>query len=470
MIAQRLRGLLNLHVAFTTGVALLLFSAYASVLPILTLGEFGVSVNLAPYLLCVAIGMVVSARFLQPLASRFHRLNWVDAAQLTSRQVLTMGLLVFVFMFAVKDRGMSRIFMSTYFVACWVLLLFVNHALPRFLSRVLFDRAHKMPTLFVGSPRTLAKLNAWMASKAILGMQPVGFLTEEGAPPGESNPPFLGALEDLARLIDQKGVVQVVALEMPRSEAVGRFILETCQAKGCRLLIYSNLADILRHPLVAVNEEGHQFYSLQDEPLEDPLNRVLKRLLDVAVALPVVLVLLPPLALWVWLMQRLQSPGPVFYVQRRTGHGREPFRMFKFRSMHVAPPEHAAEARQARPGDERVYSFGAFLRRTSLDEFPQFINVVRGEMSIVGPRPHLPAHDQEFGRLMNGYRTRFFVKPGITGLAQCRGFRGEITDPSLLQRRVELDVVYVSEWSVWLDLQIILRTAREVIFPPKTAY
>jgi len=468
MIAQRLRGLLNLHVAFTTGMALLLLSAYASVLPLLTLGGLEISVNLTPYLLCVAIGMLVSARFLQPLASRFHRLSWVDAAQLTSRQVLTMGLLVFAFMFAFKDRGMSRIFMSTYFIACWVVLLFVNHALPRFLSRVLFDRAHKMPTLFIGSVKSLARLQNWMASKAILGMQPVGFLTEDGAPPGESFPPFLGALEELGDLIDRRGVVQVVALEMPRSETVGRFILETCQAKGCRLLIYSNLADILRHPLVAVNEEGHQFYSLQDEPLEDPLNRVLKRLLDIAIALPVVVVLLPPLTLWVWLMQRLQSPGPVFYVQKRTGHGREPFRILKFRSMHVAGPEQ--EARQARQGDNRIYPFGAFLRRSSLDEFPQFINALRGDMSIVGPRPHLPAHDQEFGRLMEGYRTRFFVKPGITGLAQSRGFRGEITDPALLQKRIELDVTYVSGWSIWLDLQIILRTAREIIFPPKTAY
>jgi exopolysaccharide biosynthesis polyprenyl glycosylphosphotransferase len=450
--------------------ALLLLSAYASVIPFLSFGGLSLGINLTPYLLCIGIGMIVSARFLQPLVSRFHRLSWVDAAQLTSRQVLAMSLLVFAFMFAFKDRGMSRIFMSTYFIACWVLLLFVNYALPRFFARLLFDRAHKMPTLFIGSTKGLAKLQNWMASKRILGMQPVGFLTEEGPPPGGSNPPFLGALADLAHLIDHKGVVQVVALEIPRSEEVGRFILETCQAKGCRLLIYSNLADIMRHPLVAVSEEGHQFYSLQDEPLEDPLNRLLKRLLDLAIALPVVLFLLPPLTLWVWLMQRLQSPGPVFFMQQRTGHGRQPFRMLKFRSMHVTSQEPATEARQARQGDDRVYSFGGFLRRTSLDEFPQFINALKGEMSIVGPRPHLPAHDQEFGRLMKGYRTRFFVKPGITGLAQSRGFRGEITDQSLLEKRIELDVAYVAGWSIWLDLQIIGRTAREVIFPPKTAY
>jgi lipopolysaccharide/colanic/teichoic acid biosynthesis glycosyltransferase len=148
--------------------------------------------------------------------------------------------------------------------------------------------------------------------------------------------------------------------------------------------------------------------------------------------------------------------------------GRE-FRMLKFRSMYAVEADEKSEARQARQGDARIFPFGAFLRKTSLDEFPQFWNVLIGEMSIVGPRPHLPAHDVEFALLAKTYRTRQLVKPGITGLAQVSGYRGEISDPELLKQRVNLDIYYITHWSLWLDVQTTLKTLRHVVFPPKTA-
>jgi lipopolysaccharide/colanic/teichoic acid biosynthesis glycosyltransferase len=219
-----------------------------------------------------------------------------------------------------------------------------------------------------------------------------------------------------------------------------------------------------------VTEEGHQFHTLQEEPLEDPMNRMVKRSLDIAISLPVVIFLLPPLVAWVWFMQRLQAPGRLFFRQERTGHGQHYFQIIKFRSMYEASQSPTTEARQARRGDDRIYPFGRFLRASSLDEFPQFINVLKGEMSVVGPRPHLVAHDREFSRSMNGYRTRFFAKPGITGLAQCNGLRGEITDSKLLEDRIKLDIDYITRWSIWLDLQITVKTAWQLVRPPKSAY
>ncbi len=143
--------------------------------------------------------------------------------------------------------------------------------------------------------------------------------------------------------------------------------------------------------------------------------------------------------------------------------------MLKYRSMYAANPDDHLEAQQARSGDPRIYPFGAILRKTSLDEFPQFWNVLKGEMSVVGPRPHLPQHDYEFSLVAKTYRTRHLVKPGITGLAQVSGYRGEITDPSLLQRRVQLDIQYITSWSVWLDIEITFKTLVHVLFPPKSA-
>lgn len=428
------------------------------------------TVNLMPFLFCVGAGMLVGTRYLQPMASRFHRLSWVDSAWLTTRQTVVVALFIFAFMFAFKDREMSRLFVGTYLALLWVVLLFVNLGLPRFLCRLFFERNHRIPTLFIGSAKSLDRLKHWLASKEMLGLQPVGFLSEKEIPQTESAPSFLGGLNSLPRILSERQVVQVIVLELPSTALESQFIIETCQGKGCRLLIYSNLSEQLNHPLITVTEDGHQFHTLQEEPLEDPLNRILKRVFDLAVSLPVVIFLLPPLIAWVWLMQRLQAPGRLFFKQERTGHGQHYFQILKFRSMFAESQTADNEARQARKGDARIFPFGRFMRAYSLDEFPQFINVLKGEMSIVGPRPHLVAHDREFSRSMKGYRTRFFVKPGITGLAQCNGLRGEITDPELLESRIRLDVNYVTQWSIWLDVQITLKTARQMLFPPKSAY
>ena len=216
-----------------------------------------------------------------------------------------------------------------------------------------------------------------------------------------------------------------------------------------------------------MEEDGAHFLALQNEPLEDPVNRALKRGLDIAVSLPVVVLILPVLTAIIWLVQRWQAPGPVFFNRPRGGRNRTTFGMFKYRSMYVS--DHDIN-QQAQAGDDRVYPLGRLLRKASLDEFPQFLNVLRGEMSVVGPRPHLPKHDEQFSQIARAYRTRSLVKPGITGLAQVKGFRGEITEPAKLHRRVYWDLYYVAHWSIVMDLRIIFLTAWQVVRPPKTAY
>jgi putative colanic acid biosynthesis UDP-glucose lipid carrier transferase len=169
----------------------------------------------------------------------------------------------------------------------------------------------------------------------------------------------------------------------------------------------------------------------------------------------------------IWIVQRFQSSGPLFYKQQRAGIQNITFSIYKFRSMHT---DHGQVTRQATMDDERVYAFGRFMRRYSIDELPQFLNVWRGEMSVVGPRPHLAEHNDMFAKVMKNYHIRTYVKPGITGLAQVRGFRGEITRPSDIDHRLASDLYYIENWTVMLDLTIVLRTIWHVIFPPKQAY
>jgi lipopolysaccharide/colanic/teichoic acid biosynthesis glycosyltransferase len=198
------------------------------------------------------------------------------------------------------------------------------------------------------------------------------------------------------------------------------------------------------------------------------LNRILKRILDICIALPVVIFILPILALWVKTMQCIQAPGPLLYRQERTGAERRTFVIYKFRTMYCQNREH--EHKQASKQDTRIYRFGNFLRRTSLDEFPQFINVLQGNMSVVGPRPHLISHDDSFARQLKVYRDRHFAKPGITGLAQNRGYRGEIRSIEEINNRIQLDLQYIHQWSIWLDLGIIIKTAWQILRPPPSAY
>jgi lipopolysaccharide/colanic/teichoic acid biosynthesis glycosyltransferase len=210
-----------------------------------------------------------------------------------------------------------------------------------------------------------------------------------------------------------------------------------------------------------------RFIGLREEPLESPLNRLIKRLADVAIALPVVILVLPFTTVLVWMLHRIQSSGPIFFEQQRSGMMGRPFTMLKYRSMH---PDHLCEAQQATKNDPRVFTAGKWLRKVSLDELPQFINVLRGDMSVVGPRPHLPEHDQLFAGAMKRYPIRKLIRPGITGWAQVSGFRGEIHSPTDIQQRVEADIYYLERWSFSLDCLILLKTIRQCVAPPRTAY
>jgi exopolysaccharide biosynthesis polyprenyl glycosylphosphotransferase len=473
MITTRARGLANLHIGVTTLCVASFFWLYAEVImryvPVIRLTR---QVNLLPYFLCVVAGMVLSRRELAQLAARFHVLHFIEATQLAARQVALMALLIFSMMFATQDRSISRLFLGTFLVWSWLGLAFLNARLPRVLARIVFQRGYRLPTLFIGRVSAFARLDDWISHKEPLGIDPVGLLSDDEAAEGSASPfvPLLGRVADLPRVLAERPVGQVVLLGLPETDEEVRTVINICQDHGCRLLIHNNLAERYTHPLVPIVEEGRHFYTLQEEPLEDPLNRLIKRAYDVVIALPIVVFVLPPLCAWVWLMQRAQAPGPLFHARERRGQRGEVFRMLKFRSMRVAPADASEESRQARAEDERIFPFGRLLRRHSLDEFPQFWNVLVGDMSVVGPRPYMPLLDEEFRQQTRGYRTRHLVKPGITGLAQSLGYRGEILEKEMLTRRVYWDVYYITHWSVWLDVQITARTLWQIFRPPQTAY
>lgn len=189
-------------------------------------------------------------------------------------------------------------------------------------------------------------------------------------------------------------------------------------------------------------------------------------MVDVTISFAVILFILPPLACVVWLLQRLQSPGPIFFVQTRAGIQNKSFNIIKFRTMDLPKPTDPGEENH---DPSRIFPAARFLRRYSLDEIPQFINVFKGEMSVIGPRPHLLAHNQQFAQVMKNYHVRSLVKPGITGLAQVRGFRGEAKETKDIEARLASDIAYIENWSYVLDATIFVRTAFHMFIPPEGA-
>ncbi|TPG62842.1 exopolysaccharide biosynthesis polyprenyl glycosylphosphotransferase [Hymenobacter nivis] len=185
-----------------------------------------------------------------------------------------------------------------------------------------------------------------------------------------------------------------------------------------------------------------------------------KRAFDIVFALLVVVLLFSWLIPLVALVIRLESKGPVFFKQLRTGKDNKPFYCFKFRSMHVnAEANHL----QASRGDARITRVGAIIRKTNIDELPQFLNVLRGEMSIVGPRPHMLKHTEEYSQVVNDFMQRHTVTPGITGLAQVRGFRGETKEVIAMAKRVKVDIWYIKNWSLLLDVKIVIMTVLQAV-------
>jgi putative colanic acid biosynthesis UDP-glucose lipid carrier transferase len=208
-------------------------------------------------------------------------------------------------------------------------------------------------------------------------------------------------------------------------------------------------------------------YRLQALPAPTPVaTHPLKRFLDVLIA-GFALLLFLPLLLVVMAVIRLESPGSPIFRQRRTGYRGKVFTIYKFRTMTVT--EDCEKVRQATKGDERVTEVGALLRKLSIDELPQLWNVLKGDMSIVGPRPHALAHDEYYGALIPTYAARFRAKPGLTGYAQVNGFRGEVRDTRCMSDRVAADNSYIEEWSPALDLAILIKTV-PLIFSDPRAY
>ena len=292
-------------------------------------------------------------------------------------------------------------------------------------------------------------------------LQMEGFFDDRDATrlPDEFAAPMLGRMEDIAGHVQEQGI-NVIFISQPMSNQPRvRQLLDELQDTTASIYF---LPDVQIFDLMQARFDqigGVPVVAICESPFAG-VNSVVKRASDIVIAV-LVQILLSPLMLVIALAIKLTSPGPVIFKQRRYGLNGDEIIVYKFRSMTVA--EDGARVTQARKNDQRVTRLGAFLRRSSLDELPQFINVLQGRMSIVGPRTHAVAHNEQYRGLIKGYMLRHKVKPGITGWAQVNGLRGETDTLDKMAARIEFDLDYLRNWSLPLDLWIIVRTVKVVL-------
>ena len=353
--------------------------------------------------------------------------------------------------------------------------LFILLMLLRFVQRTAIKRfrqrgRNQRTMTFVGSDKELLLIYDRLAKDPAMGYRALGYYADEpikGAPQELS---LLGSMDELMSRLDQPEQLQIgdelyVCLSRRDRETIRR-LSRFCDMNVKRFFFVPVSVDTLKIGLRRELLGDMEVFSTHESPLMNPVNKIIKRTFDIVLS-GLFLLLTGLLFPFIALIIKWQSPGPIFFRQQRTGLDGKNFWCYKFRSMHVNKD---ADKVQATENDPRKFAFGNLMRKTNIDELPQFLNVLKGDMSLVGPRPHMLAHTEMYRELIDKYMVRHFVKPGITGWAQVTGYRGETKELWQMEGRVERDIWYMENWSFWLDIRIIWMTAKSIIIHDKNAY
>ena len=324
--------------------------------------------------------------------------------------------------------------------------------------------------IVIGNDKISASLYTYLESNVTLGYKVDGYFnpTNINFKVGiTDNMKCLGEASQILNYLKTNSIDEIFWKVGQEDDQLLKELIDYCENNLIRfkLIPYFGVPISGRQPNID-SYRGIPVVTLRKEPLQLPLNKLLKRIFDILFSSIVLVILTPLLFPWIALAIVLNSKGPIFFKQLRSGENNMKFWCYKFRTMTV---NELSDKLQATKNDARITSVGKFLRRTNLDELPQFYNVLKGDMSVVGPRPHMLKHTEDYSKLVSKFLVRHFAKPGITGWAQVTGHRGETNEVSDMQKRVEADIWYVENWSFVLDIRVIFMTVRNMIVGDENA-
>ena len=363
--------------------------------------------------------------------------------------------------------------LTSWFMLIYIVLLLVCFTLFRTgLRKIVLiyrkRRANMRFVVLVGSSSNNLEIWEEISSYEGTGFYVAGYFDETPSPDFPSECPYLGKVTEVTRYLGENKNVHYLFCCLPsRMSDIILPLIDYCENHLVNFYSVPNVRNYLQKNMTFNLIGSVPYLSLRPDPLAYPENRIMKRTFDVIFSAIFICTLFPIILVIVFAITELTMPGPLFFCQKRNGLNGKEFLMLKFRSMKVNPD---ADRLQATKDDPRLTRWGKIMRKTNIDELPQFINVLIGDMSVVGPRPHMLLHTDEYSKLINKYMVRHFVKPGVTGWSQVTGWRGETSRLEDMEGRVRGDIWYLEHWSFGLDLYIIYRTVANIFRGEKKAY
>lgn len=385
----------------------------------------------------------------------------------TKKFIFHIALIAFFVLF-LKYSQISRLRLL-YFYAFFFGLLMLSRFLSMELLKYIRAKGYNFKNvIIVGANDAGERIRKTLSKDLTYGYRFLGFFDEKVDPFAFISSPVLGGFDDVEKYLITNQVDEMyVALHIDNVNVISNLI-KICEHHMVRIKFIPDFQLYTKSSKVEISfYENTPVLMFRTEPLEYTVNRLSKKAFDIVFSLGVILLIFPWLFPIIMIMIKLESPGPVFFRQERSGRDNESFFCWKFRSMRV---NRQADKLQAGKGDERITKFGAFIRKTSIDELPQFFNVFMGDMSVVGPRPHMVNHTKQYTDLIGNYLVRQYTKPGITGWAQVNGYRGETRELIDMENRVEYDIWYIENWSILLDIKIVIKTVINVFRGEENAY
>ena len=362
----------------------------------------------------------------------------------------------------------SRVF-GFFYVALLLVIICYRLIFRYFLELYREKGGNVRMVVLVGSHENMQELYHSMADDLTSGYRVIGYFEDSPSRCYPDGVTYLGQPKEVISYLEQNaGKIAQLYCSLPsiRSAEIVP-IINYCENHLVRFFSVPNVRNYLKRRMYFELLGNVPVLSIRREPLELRENRILKRIFDIVFSLLFLTTLFPFIYLIVGLAIKISSPGPIFFKQKRSGEDGREFWWYKFRSMRV---NSECDTLQATECDPRKTCIGEIIRKTSIDELPQFINVLKGDMSVVGPRPHMLKHTKEYSQLINKFMVRHFVKPGITGWAQVTGYRGETKELWQMEGRVSRDIWYIEHWTFILDLYIIYKTVYNAICGEKEAY
>ncbi len=380
------------------------------------------------------------------------------------RNVTVQALAAVLFIFLVKEDLFTRNFIIIYSVLLAMLVGIRTQAVKYSLIKIRGKGKNIRNLLVIGAGEIGKNFYESILRKNEFGFNLTGFLDDEISEADGLS--LLGKIDDLDRVITEKNIEEVI-IALP-IYAAGQLddVIKVCNKNAVRVHIIPDYFRFVSKKFQVSMIGNFPIITVRSEPLAEAHWRFVKRVFDIIFSVLAILFILSWLTPLLAILNRLFSPGPVFFKQDRIGTKDETFGCYKFRTM-ISDNKSINKYQPAVEGDERVTGIGGYLRKSNIDELPQFINVLKGQMSIVGPRPHPLAFNEKYKEMVEEIKLRSWVKPGITGWAQVHGFRGDVLDyeenKKRTVKRIEYDIWYIENWSFWIDIQIILTTVWQMI-------